>query len=262
MYREIINTVPFNLLILVLMISFMVLTYVVSRLSNYWFLDEDVENHLHIANHFMGILTGGFFILLAFIIINTWNYEQEAHRAVAKEADCLAVILNDIKSFPPEHQEQIKQAVGNYVVSVRGEEWHMMREGNESLNARNNLEKIYAATRGFQPQSNQETLFYTSLITNTNCVLESRRNRLDKVDSIIPQQLRDSIVVGSIFFALILGVIRGKDNFINLIPTLLFSGLLGFNLAIALNLDYPFSGNIAVNNSLFYQGALGEFKDN
>lgn len=261
MYREIINTIPFNLLIIVLVISFVLVTFAISRISNYWILDKDGNKHIQLADNSISILTGGFFILLAFIIINTWNYQQEARNAVAKEADCLAVILKDIHAFPPQPQAQISKAAGDYIVAVRVSEWELMRAGKSSATAWNNLDQLYSSVRAFQPQTAQEKIYYTAIVSSINCVLEYRRNRLDKIDSIIPKQLRDSIVLGSLVFAIMLGILRGKDHVINLIPTLLFSALLGFNLAIALNLDYPFSGNISVSNSIFYQGALGKFSD-
>lgn len=261
MYRELINLIPFNLLIIVLMGSFALITYLFSLFASYWFFDENEEKHIQLYTHFTGILTGGFFILLAFIIITTWSFQQEARNAISKETGCLAIILKDIRVFPKKNQEQITKAVGDYVVRVRGHEWERMRDGFESTRAWNNLEQIYASIYEIQPQTSKETIYYESLVANVNCVLQSRQTRLSKIESSIPPQLRDSVVVCSFLFAILLGIVRGKDSFINLIPMLLFSALLGFNLAIALELDYPYSGDITVKNTLFYQGSLGQFSD-
>ena len=261
MYRELINIIPFNLLIIVLMGSFATITYLFAVLANKWFFDGNEEKHIQLYSHFTGILTGSFFILLAFIIITTWSFQQEARNAIARETGCLAIMLKDVRAFSPQNQEQIIKTVGGYVVRVRGHEWERMRDGFESRRAWNNLEQIYASILAIQPQNAKETTYYQSLVSNVNCVLQSRQTRLSKIESSIPNQLRDSVVVCSFFFAILLGLVRGKDSFINLIPMLLFSALLGFNIAIALELDYPFSGDITVKNTLFYQGPLGQFSD-
>lgn len=261
MFREIINTVSFSLLMILLMAMFISIAYLSAYFSEF-FVPHKKENTPHqLANSFMSILTGGFFVLLAFIIINTWNYQQEARTAAAKEADYLAIIMRNIAVFPPEPQKKIREAVANYAVIVRTKEWVSMRLGEENPLAWEALDYLYATIQHFQPTSTREQLFYTLVIGNMNGVLLSRRERLNKIETLIPKNLTYSIFIGSIFLAFLLGIIRGRDTFMNLAPVLLFSGVFGFNLAVAISFDYPYSGEIAVSNKSFYSGVLGTFPD-
>ncbi|KTD37548.1 hypothetical protein Lmor_0411 [Legionella moravica] len=261
MFRELINIIPFNLLIILLMLVFMLITYLFSRISNTWFHISAGEEHVKLTNTLMGILASGFFVLLAFIIINTWNYQQDARNAASKEAYYLAVMLRNIAAFPAEQQKNLKQNIADYTVHVRVDEWKAMRKGLDSPAAWDSLEKLYSQIQNLPAITYQDKLYHTLLTSNVNYILQSRRDRLSKVESIIPKTLIDTVFVYSIFLAIIVGLIRGRDNLINLTPVLLFSGLLGFNLALALNFDYPFSGEINVTNSDFYKGALGDFPD-
>ncbi|MBL7479676.1 DUF4239 domain-containing protein [Legionella bononiensis] len=262
MFRELINHIPFGILIILVMALFVVISYVSAYFSDYFFFHENDNTHRQLSNSLMSILTGGFFVLLAFIIINTWNYLQDASNAVSKEADYLAIIMRDIGVFPPETQAKIKAAVGQYTVAVRIDEWAAMRHGEENPEAWASLNNLYLAVQNYNPVTSKEFLFYRLVMNNINNVLLSRRERLNKIDSIIPKSLSYSIFWGSIFLAFMLGVIRGKDSIIKLSPMLLFSALLGFNLALALSFDYPYSGDIAVSNKIFYNGVLNEFSDN
>jgi hypothetical protein len=99
------------------------------------------------------------------------------------------------------------------------------------------------------------------LINTLNELLKARRERLNGLKSIIPLPLRTALIIGSIFLVITLGGIRGERTFYYLIPILLFALVLGFNLALALSFDYPFSGPISVPNRLFYSGALSLFPD-
>lgn len=262
MFREIINIIPFGILITLLMAMFIIISYLSAHFSDHFFFHEKDNNHRQLSNSLMSILTGGFFVLLAFIIINTWNYLQDASNAASKEADYLAIIIRDIAVFPPETKSRIKEAVRNYTVAVRVDEWAAMKHGEENPEAWSALNNLYLEMQKYEPVSRKEFLYYKLVLNNINEVLLSRRERLNKVDSIIPKSLSYSIFWGSIVLAFILGIIRGKDSLIKLSPMLLFSALLGFNLALALSFDYPYSGDIAVSNKIFYTGVLKEFSDN
>lgn len=261
MFRELINHVPFNILVILLIMTFMLITFISSRVSNSWFHIPSDAGHVKLTNNLMAILASGFFVLLAFVIINTWNYQQDAKNAVSKEAYYLAVILRNIAVFPPDIQEKVKSNVAEYTQRVRINEWKAMRKGKDSPEAWESLEKLYSQIQNLPAKTYQDRLYHHILTEDINNLLQSRRDRLSKVGSIIPKTLINTVFVYSIFLAVIIGLIRGKDDFINLTPILLFSGLLGFNLALALNFDYPFSGDINVTNQDFYEGALGHFPD-
>ncbi len=243
------------------MLMFMCITYIFSRISNPWFHISAETEHVKLTNTLMGILASGFFVLLAFIIINTWNYQQEARNAASKEAYYLAVMLRNITAFPEEEQKKLKQSIANYTVHVRVNEWKAMRKGQDSPEAWKSLDQLYFQIQNLPATSYQDKLYHALVTSNVNNILLSRRDRLSKIDSIIPKTLIDTVFAYSIFLAMIVGLIRGKDKLINLTPILIFSGLLGLNLALALNFDYPFSGEINVPNSDYYKGALGDFPD-
>ncbi|WP_298627825.1 DUF4239 domain-containing protein [uncultured Legionella sp.] len=261
MFRTIINNIPFSFLVIFLMLTFMAITYLFSRLSDSWLhITADIA-HIKLTNTLMGILASGFFVLLAFIIINTWNYQQEARNATSKEAACLSVLLRNVNVFPKTDQEKIQKAVAEYASDVRVDEWKTMRQGQESDAARISLEKLNTEIQNLQPTSYQDKLYHGLMTVDFNDLLQARRDRLSKIDSIIPKTLINTVWAYSIFLAIIVGLIRGKDTLINLTPVLLFSGLLGLNLALAINFDYPFSGEISVTNRDFYKGTLGIFPD-
>ena len=262
MFRQVINHIPFSLLITLMMAMFVSISFLSSLFSNYFVSVEEDNEHTTLSNSLMSILTGGFFVLLAFIIINTWNYLQDASNSASKEADYLALIIRNSTVFPEVAQKEIKNAVREYTVAVRVTEWAAMRNGKESPEAWNALDKLYETIQRFQPKSKQEGFYYNSIINNLNGVLSSRRVRLNKIVSIIPPVLTYSIFWGSIFLAILLGIIRGTNKVLNMTPILLFSGLFGFNLALALSFDYPYSGDIAVSNKTFYSGVLAAFSDN
>ncbi|WP_051555200.1 DUF4239 domain-containing protein [Legionella fairfieldensis] len=259
--RELIDMVPLRWLVCLSMIFFMIITYLSTRISTRFFSTPVDADHRQLANTLITILSGGFSILLAFVIINTWNYLMLASSATSKEADYLASIIRNIRVFPLDARTEIMAATRNYTVTVRVNEWDTMRKGKQSQKAWDSLETLFAVIQAYQPKTDQEKIYYTQVVANVNGVLQSRRERLNELDSIIPHPLRGALVIGSIMLAIILGGIRGEREFLHITPALLFAAVLGFNLALALGFDYPFSGDVSVSNKLFYSGALRQFSD-
>lgn len=261
MFRHIITVVPFWWFIFGTTFLFMILSYTAARISSHYLETIATPEHRIIANNLIGILSGGFSILLAFVIINTWNYRLQTRASVAKEADLLSIMTRDSEIFSQPFSKKLKNAIGRYTVAVRKDEWEKMTEGKTSPYAWISLEALYKEIRAYKPINAQESFYYGQIIGKLDGLLAARRERLNQLESVIPKELRQAIVIGAILLALILGGIRGEDDLLNTMPVLLFSGILGFNLALALSFDYPFSGDISINNQIFYSGILGTFSD-
>ncbi|STX28292.1 Uncharacterised protein [Legionella beliardensis] len=261
MVRELINTLSFWQLALLYILILTVLTYLAAFISTRLITFPIDKDHRALSNSLISILSAGFSVLLAFIIINTWNYLLKTQDEVAKEADALAAMMRDIHVFPAPVKTKIMNGIYNYTIIARTQEWAMLTQGKESSAAWAALHHLITILQSFEPRTTLERIYYTQAVRNLETVLETRRNRLARLHSIIPDKLNSALIIGSIFLVVILGLIRGETNFLHITPLLFFSIVLGFNLAIALSFDYPYSGDIAVSNHFFYQGMLGTFKD-
>jgi hypothetical protein len=243
------------------MIFFMLLTYLSARVNHALISKRIIDEHFSLSNTLIGVLSSGFFILLAFIIINTWNYQQDARKSALDEANYLAVILFESNELPLESQDKIKKALADYIVSVRTKEWESMRQGHDNQDTKSKLTVLYNSVLSFNPKTDKQKVLYSIMNNTMNSAFEARILRLSKIQSLIPSHLFYTVLWGSIIVSVILGLIRGKDSFVNFSPILLFSALLGFNIALALSFDFPFSGDIVVSNEMYYRGIFEDIKN-
>lgn len=123
------------------------------------------------------------------------------------------------------------------------------------------INELYKVLQSFVPTTTQDGIYYSQALLNLNNVLKIRRDRINQLNSAIPSRLSTALIFGAIILALTLGLIRGRPKFIDQMPIAIFAVVLGFNLAIALSFDFPFSGDISVKNRFFYYGILNSFKD-
>lgn len=259
--REIINVIPFWWLVTICILFFISLAYFAATTSAYFISDPINKEQRDLANTLISILSGGFSIMLAFVIINTWNYLLTARNVTSKEANYLSVIGRDSLAFQPQVRDGLLQAVRDYAVAVRVDEWKTMRHGQASPKAWDALGNLFTYIQKYEPKTKQEYIYYSQILSNLNLLLDARRERLNDLQSVIPGPLKQALLVGSMFLALILGAIRREGGFLYITPVLLFSAVLGFNIGLALSFDYPFSGDIAVSKELFYSGGLKLFSD-
>jgi hypothetical protein len=261
MYRELINYCSFPGLI-ALFVSILICISYGAAVFSAWCVKEPMDaNHRDVANKLIGVLSSGFSILLAFIIINTWNDYLRASNVVTKEASHLSLIIKNSAPLAHDAPKKIHQAVANYTRVVRTNEWQTMRVGNEDPKSWDALNALFKEVNAYTPTDTKDTIYYYRTLSSLNDVLIARRDRLNAIHSIIPGTLRTSLLISSFILAIILGGVRGEKSFFNLLPVLFFAGVLGFNLAVALSFDYPFSGEVAISNAPFYKGALGAIQD-
>jgi hypothetical protein len=261
MIRELLNLVPFWGGILFSMLFFLILGYCSALLSARFFNFPIDKSHRRLANISIGIMSAGLSILIAFVIINAWNYQLKARLAVVREANSIAVLLYMGKQFPPEFRDKLIKLTENYAVSVRIDEWKTMRLGETSPKAWTAIDKLFTQVQSYHPQTEREKLFYITTVKALNQLLELRRERINEIKSVIPRELKNALIIASILMVIMLGLIRGEADPLHIMPYLFFTLFIGFNLALALNFDYPFSGDISVTSRAFYTGLLGKIPD-
>ena len=67
------------------------------------------------------------------------------------------------------------------------------------------------------------------------------------------------LIGGALLLLAVTFLFATRNPRLHLVLTIAVAVLLGFNLLLALVLDYPFSGTIAVSNHPFTEGALADF---
>ncbi|MEU6239237.1 DUF4239 domain-containing protein [Kitasatospora sp. NPDC047058] len=215
-------------------------------------------------NEMVGVVLGMFGaiygIILAFVIVNLWTQLEGTMSVVATEATSASQIVRDARAFPPEHQAAVDAAVKGYVHSVVEVQWPLMREGRGDFSrTAEHVEAMYAALRGFEPQSQSEQVFYQEAVDSLNDVVAQRRSRIADSKLSLPPLLW-LLVIGGALVILPLTFIYGiRNRRIRLLFVGSVAGLIGFSLLLVLVLDRPFAGDLCVSPQPFKQSELARF---
>lgn len=246
-------------------IAMLVLTMAACVLTFFVLIEKFVPHWIHKENSsFLPTVTvvtsANYGFLLGFVVIVLWQAFNTAQSVTTSEANRLALIVYDSAALPQPIRGEIIEGVGRYVKVVVDEEWEVMKQGQSLPKAQVMLNNLFYTLQNYTPQTDTEKTFYREIIANLNLAIEKRRERLASIDSILTNPLRLLLVVGVFIIALFLSLLETQNRNVHMVSVMLVGAVIAFNMGVAMNLDYPFAGDVAVSNEDFKIGILSQFK--
>lgn len=210
-----------------------------------------VENR--VVTTAFGIVTGLFSFVLAFLIGQLYNGFTNAAANVRDEATALSQLVR-VSNYlgHPEGRATDRLALA-YAKEVDTREWQLMKNGHASPEAWRLVNRMYAELSHYTPRTPAESAFYSQALARLQDLVAARRTRLDEANVSVPTALEVMLALGAALALLTTLNFRPADDRLQLAMIGAASALVGLALLVALSLDYPFSGEIAVSNAPFTQ---------
>jgi hypothetical protein len=197
-------------------------------------------------------------VLLVFVIVSLYGSFQAAREAVATEATGLAQFARDTEAFPPGVGRPLRAGVAAYIREVRGPEWHDMREGRSSPRAVELLDRVYSGLIAHGPRGARQRFFYEDAIQHLDAVSSARRTRLSHIAGSIPTALWGLVLVAAFVGVVTMYPFAKSFDRLQFMLIGVSAVLIGAGLVVALLLDFPLAGSLAVSPDPFSQGTLAD----
>ncbi len=206
-------------------------------------------------------MTGSLYgLILGFVIIAAWNNVVQSTAAVSHEATSFATLIRSSGSLTKEDQAVISRGVGKYVVAVRTDEWPNMREGKgRAQTAYDAMTGVYDSVAQLHPQGVVQEATYRAMVNTVDEAYAARRVRLDRAEQHLPGGLVALLLTGVLVIEGFIILMASNANRTERVMAVFANGLIGLTLALALLLDYPFSGQLGIDDRVFGNGALAPF---
>ena len=203
--------------------------------------------HNDVAGFIIAVVGVIYAVLLAFVVIVSWENFSNAESTVGQEASALRSIYRESQAFPPDVRVRIRADVLTYASTAVEKEWPAMAEGqpgspevNQVLDdLSQSLVQLPAATPVQQEYIGAEADRFNQLVG-------FRSQRLDYVERGVPAVLWIALGVGAavtIGFAMIFGL---RITALHLIMTGSLSAVIGVLLFVSVAIGQPFAGDVAV----------------
>ena len=243
-----IPTVVLGIIIVSLYVIFSIVGLYIIRAFH---LLQKFKLHNDVAGFIFATLGVIYAVILAFLVIVTWQSYDEAEKNVTREANYIASIYRDTRPLPTSFRNELKEDLINYVNTIINDEWKIMSRGERSPKVQQAQDEIWRLFSSYTPKNETQKIFFAESVKKLNDSCEMRRMRLLKANSGIHPILYFVLIVGGII-TVAFTLFFGAENFV---PQLIMTSMLAAMIAIALftviTLDYPFMGDISVNADIF-----------
>jgi len=240
----------FCLLMVVLYVSISITSLLIIRK---FYPHYKCKLHNDIAGFIFATIGVIYAVLLAFIVVVTWQDFDKAQDVTINEANCIAALYRDSTPFPAGFRAELKSELTNYVKAIINEEWQMMAKGKRSSSVQKTQAELWELYGGFQPKSETQKIFFAESVKKLNQAAEMRRQRIVYASTGIHPILYFVLIVGS-FITISFTMLFGTENIVpHLIMVSLLAAMIAIILFTVISMDYPFTGDISITPDVFTQ---------
>jgi hypothetical protein len=249
--QSLLESVPAWLLCFIMVVIYVGISIASILVIRKFYPHDKCKHHNDIAGFIFATLGVIYAVLLAFIVVITWQDYDKAENITISEANCIAALYRDATPLPAKFRAELKSELTGYVNAIINEEWHMMAKGQRSASAQKMQVELWKLYGGFQPKNETQKIFFTESVKKLNQAAEMRRQRIIYASTGINPLLYFLLIVGS-FITIAFTMLFGTENVIpHLIMVSLLAAMIAITLFTVIALDYPFTGNISIKPDVF-----------
>ena len=192
-------------------------------------------------------------VLLAFVVVISWQNFDKAILCTETEANCLVDLYRSSAALGQPFEGEVRSLIKEYVNVVINEEWALLARGEESAKARMVLRDMWKLYTGYEPKTETEKIFFAESVRKLDDLREMRRLRIIDSRTGIHPVLWFVLVVGAIT-TVSFTFFFGSDKFItHAIMASILGVLIALILLTILSFDFPFTGSVRIEPKMFQQ---------
>jgi drug/metabolite transporter (DMT)-like permease len=202
--------------------------------------------HNDVAGFLIAVVGVVYAVLLAFIVIVTWEEFRDARATVDAEAGALRSLYRDSQSLPEPAKSRMSELVIRYGREVADEEWAAMDDGTSSRAAFDLVSEMFGTLGSVATTTPTQETFLADALVRLNDVADDRAERITVAEEGQLSIMWVAIILGGILtvgFALLFGVSNERLHYVMVGG---FAAVLALQILVILVLSHPFSGDVRV----------------
>lgn len=205
-----------------------------------------IKFHNDVAGYMFTSLGAIYAVLLAFMVVVSWQQFDTTNKNVAMEANYIASMYRDSIAFERSFRTEVRTSLNEYVKAIIDNEWPMLARGERSMKVQGMSDNIWKLYASYQPRSESEKIFFEESVRKLNAQGELRRSRILDAQSGIPGILWTVLILGGIV-TIVFTLFFGTENFgAQIGMTALLTIMISSILYTIFVFDYPFTGSVSI----------------
>jgi ABC-type transport system involved in cytochrome bd biosynthesis fused ATPase/permease subunit len=259
MVLSVVNAVPIGVLVLIVVVLVVGLTMLGVLLVRRFVPATKDGFEADVSSQLLSVIATLFGLLLAFVVVLTFQAYGDAGANTRQEAAGIAQIVRDSHAFSPADQAAVSTASGTYVRAVVYDEWPQLRNGGSSARAAAAVDDLYRAMQQVKPATAAASVFYQDAVERLNDVLSARRNRLADAAGGLSAPIVWLILLGSVIILGYASLVGSRSALFHAVSAGAIALLVGFSLVVLIAYNYPYAGSLAIGTSPYRSGILAQY---
>jgi Protein of unknown function (DUF4239) len=186
-------------------------------------------------------------VLLAFVVISSWERFHDAESALASEGGAAATIYRLAGGLDASSSATLRANLSAYLRSVLGDDWPAMVRGHSSAVTTRVLSDLYDEVIHYSPADLRDSNLQAELLSELDQVTRARRERLVMAEGTVPEVIWFVLFLGAgltISFTFFFGTenLVAQSCMTGILAAIIFSAVL-----VIIALDRPYTGAITVS---------------
>lgn len=213
--------------------------------------NQFLSQHHDVTGAIFGALGSIYGIFLAFIVATTWQYYSSTGSNLVQEARCLGSLYSNSKASPPEFRDEIRQMIRDYRDTLVNKEWKSLERGQANPHATLLLNELSDAYARHKVLDASEGAFFQDSVQSLNHLKALRTSRVaDSSSGLIPF-LWCVLLAGGAATVSFTFLFAPRNIHAQAVMAMLLTGVICLTLYTIVNLDFPFSGLVAISPEPF-----------
>ena len=157
--------IPSFLLVFMVAAVYIVLSIVGLYVIRAFHSPAKLKLHNDVAGFIFATIGVTYAVLVAFVVIITWQNFDEAHKNVSREANYIVSLYHDTRPLPASFRNELKSHLVTYVRAIIEDEWPMMIKGEQSAQAQQAQDAIWKLYGGYLPHNETQKIFFTESLS-------------------------------------------------------------------------------------------------
>ena len=210
-----------------------------------------LEEHHEVAGVCFAVVGGLYGIILAFVMVSSWERYETARQDTETEASAAADLYRHSAGFNEPARSRIGSAVIAYVQSVVDDEFPAITSGESSPPTQERYFAVWDAVLAMHPEESWEVALYQTSLDRLDDLADGRRNRMFYLESGLPSVIWVFLVAFgfvTVGFTYMFGMRRLLPQ---VMITIVLAGTIAWTLVLVHETQEPFIGALRVDERAF-----------
>jgi Protein of unknown function (DUF4239) len=208
---------------------------------------EQLRSNNEVAGFKYAVIGVLYAVLLAFVVVITWERFYDAEKALAAEAGSAATIFRLSGGLDETSAARLRANMAAYLQSVLADDWPAMAGGRSSPVTTRVLSDLYEELVHYRPADLHDADMQKDLLSELDQMTRARRERLVMAEGTVPNVIWFVIFLGAaltIVFSFFFGIrnVLVQSLMTGVLAAIIFSAIL-----VVVAIDRPYTGAVTVS---------------